>query len=139
MKSQKAPSKEHWGPKGGVLVQCRYWTPLPCPAEGPSALSIPHDWPHSAGGILEAGPGNSMTHLGTFPTSLRKLLSEGRQWAAEPNCPHVLTSFLAFTSYSLTKDHRKRPKYNKLLVSIAGLSLHLGCPYPEFCPEGPSL
>lgn len=80
-----------------------------------------------------------MTHPGTFPhLSGNFLVREGRGQLS-PIAPHMLTSFLASTSYSLTKDHRKRPKYNKLLVSIAGLSLHLGCPHPESHSGGPSL
>lgn len=52
------------------------------------------------------------THLGD-----RWLLGEGltpRGWDQHPllPCSHIC---LPFSSSSLTKDHRKRPKYNKLL------------------------
>lgn len=45
--------------------------------------------------------------------------------------------FSPFSFFSLTKDHRKRPKYNKLLVSIWGPSLPLSqpCSPPPVCPD----
>lgn len=68
---------------------------------------------------LSANPGPSVsTRLegrgrGLRPTDPAAL----SQWGGRPG-PASWLSFLSFLSlFSLTKDHRKRPKYNKLLVS----------------------
>lgn len=66
------------------------------------------------------GPGERSS---SFLRLLKTPSSAGR--SAEP--PSRLSlPFLPFSVSSLTKDHRKRPKYNKLLVSTWGPS----CPAP---------
>ena len=55
------------------------------------------------------------------------------QWSGQPGPFPALISLLSLSLFSLTKDHRKRPKYNKLLVSTQDPSQP---PSENPCPTG---